>query len=187
MVVKLVFILLEATGVNGWDKFWDKALEGLIAIPILLLVLWAAKKFFEKIFEVFLENVKDTREEYQTNLQTKEQQILSIVNSKEAIVKAVTDSFKETSEKMLLEHTKQIEILVKDARVGNDNYLSIIKAKDSEITSSYQKNTEVMEKFQDIVKNVLDDQRNFQEKEREHIGKMMHDMEMRINQKLQAR
>ena len=43
-----------------------------------------------------------------------------------------------------------------------------------------------MEKFQDIVSSVLQDQRKFQENEREVLGRMMLEMEQRIGKKLDS-
>ncbi|WP_338764168.1 hypothetical protein WAF17_21175 [Bernardetia sp. ABR2-2B] len=176
-----------APEVGIWNMVSEKILDGLVSVVILLVMFWFAKKFFEKFFDIFIKNVNDTREEYQATLKVKEEQVLSIIDSKQAIVKSVTDSFKESFAKIASEHTKQIEIIINDSRVGSDNDREDRKSKDVDLINSYTKASEMMQKSQEIIKNILEEQRRFQEEEREQLGKMMHDMEMRINQKLQAR
>lgn len=188
MVANLLFIFLNSitdiseTGILS--KVGEKLLDGFISVIILLVVLWFAKKFFEKFFDIFIDNVNDNREEYQANLKVKEEQILSIINSKEAIVKSVTDSYKETSKQIVTEHTKQFEILVNDSRIDRENNREHSKTQEKELINSYSKVTGLMEKFQDIVSSVLQDQRRFQENEREVLGRMMLEMEQRIAKKL---
>lgn len=191
MVANLLFIFLNSSTdmiseAGILSKVGEKLLDGFISVIILLVVLWFAKKFFEKFFDIFIDNVNDNREEYQATLKVKEEQILSIINSKEAIVKSVTESYKETSKQIVTEHTKQFEILVNDSRIDRENNREHSKTQEKELINSYSKVTGLMEKFQDIVSSVLQDQRKFQENEREVLGRMMLEMEQRIGKKLDS-
>ena len=190
MVANLLFIFLQASSdlaksqLSFWDKMSDKLVDGLVAVPLLLLVLWGVKKLFEKFFDIFITNITDTREEYQATLKVKEDQVMSIITSKEAIVKTIADSFKEISNSIVTEHTKQIQMMIDDCRIGTNRNLDTIEKKDVEISSSYNKNILSMEKLQSITQSFLDEQRRHQEVEKDNFGKMMLEMEQRISKKL---
>lgn len=190
MVANLLFIFLQASSdlaksqLSFWDKMSDKLVDGLVAVPLLLLVLWGVKKLFEKFFDIFIKNITDTREEYQATLKVKEDQVMSIITSKEAIVKTIADSFKEISNSIVTEHTKQIQMMIDDCRIGTNRNLDTIEKKDVEISSSYNKNILSMEKLQSITQSFLDEQRRHQEVEKDNFGKMMLEMEQRISKKL---
>lgn len=190
MVANLLFIFLQASSdlaksqLSFWDKMSDKLVDGLVAVPLLLLVLWGVKKLFEKFFDIFITNITDTREEYQATLKVKEEQVMSIITSKEAIVKTIADSFKEISNSIVTEHTKQIQMMIDDCRIGTNRNLDTIEKKDVEISSSYNKNILSMEKLQSITQSFLDEQRRHQEVEKDNFGKMMLEMEQRISKKL---